>query len=366
MKRIAITGAAGLLGWHAFCALTAQGGVTPIRIARTTFEDELALAEALQGCDAVLHCAGVNRADPEVVETANPRIAQQLVDALERTGTRAHIVYTNSTQAGSDTPYGRSKLQAAQILAQWCSRHDLPFTDLIVPNVFGEGGKPFYNSVVSTFCHQLARGEQPSVLVDRELNLVHALDVAEAMLAALNRVTVGTQGFAGTTLRVSDLLAKLQLLSATYARGELPLVAQAFDLALFNTYRSYLYPDSYPTALTPRTDQRGRLVEVVRAHGGGQTFVSTTRPGITRGNHYHLRKIERFVVLQGQATIRLRRLGGEQVQSFEVSGEAPVVVDIPTLHTHNITNTGDTELTTLFWTNEFFDPARPDTFPLVV
>ncbi|MBT9455999.1 MAG: NAD-dependent epimerase/dehydratase family protein [Burkholderiaceae bacterium] len=366
MKRIAITGAAGLLGWHAFCALTAQGSATPIRISRATFEDAQALAEALRGCDAVLHCAGVNRADPDVVETANPRIAQKLVDALERTGTRAHIVYTNSTQAGTDTPYGRSKQQAAQILEHWCSQHQVPFTNLIVPNVFGEGGKPFYNSVVSTFCHQLARGEQPSVLVDRELSLVHALDVAEAMLAALDPVAPGTKGFEGTTLRVSDLLAKLRDLSSTYARGELPMVAAPFDRALFNTYRSYLYPDMYPTSLTPRTDQRGRLVEVVRAHGGGQTFVSSTRPGITRGNHYHLRKIERFVVLQGQATIRLRKLGDEHVQTFDVSGEAPVVVDIPTLHTHNITNTGDTELTTLFWTNEFFDPARPDTFPMIV
>ena len=132
---------------------------------------------------------------------------------------------------------------------------------------------------------------------------------------------------------------------------------------LFNTYRAALFPAHYPIALTAHSDDRGRLVETVRAHGGqGQTFVSTTRPGITRGEHFHLGKVERFVVLSGQARISLRRVFHEDVVSFDVSGDAPAVVDMPTMWVHNITNTGDTEVTTLFWTHSLFDADNPDTY----
>jgi UDP-2-acetamido-2,6-beta-L-arabino-hexul-4-ose reductase len=132
---------------------------------------------------------------------------------------------------------------------------------------------------------------------------------------------------------------------------------------LFNTYRAALFPNHYPIALTAHADERGRLVETVRAHGGqGQTFVSTTRPGITRGEHFHLGKVERFVVLSGRARISLRRVCTDEIVSFDVSGEAPAVVDMPTMWVHNITNIGDTELTTLFWTHSLFDPDNPDTF----
>jgi UDP-2-acetamido-2,6-beta-L-arabino-hexul-4-ose reductase len=149
--------------------------------------------------------------------------------------------------------------------------------------------------------------------------------------------------------------------------GDVPAFADQLEVDLFNTYRAALFPAGYPIALTPRADQRGRLVETVRSHGnGGQTFVSTTVPGVTRGEHYHLTKIERFVVLSGQATISLRRLFTTEVLDFPVTGEDPVVIDMPTMWVHNITNTGDTELTTLFWTDTLFDPESPDTFPVPV
>ena len=149
-----------------------------------------------------------------------------------------------------------------------------------------------------------------------------------------------------------------------YTAGDIPPLLCDLDVDLFNTLRAAMFPSHYPIPLGARSDGRGSLVEVVRSHGGqGQTFVSSTRPGLTRGEHFHLRKIERFVVLAGRATIRLRRLFSPEIVTFTVSGVQPCIVDMPTLWSHNITNTGSSHLTTLFWTNELFDPDRPDTHP---
>jgi UDP-2-acetamido-2,6-beta-L-arabino-hexul-4-ose reductase len=153
---------------------------------------------------------------------------------------------------------------------------------------------------------------------------------------------------------------------SSYRSGVLPTMDNRFEWALFNTLRFSMFPAAYPLPLERKTDNRGHLVETVKASSGGQSFVSSTHPGITRGNHYHRRKFERFLVLAGTADISLRRLFSPDVVSFTVSGEQPSPIDMPTLHTHNITNIGDTELITMFWTNEIFDPNRPDTYALMV
>jgi len=166
---------------------------------------------------------------------------------------------------------------------------------------------------------------------------------------------------------VQTVFDTVQRFNELYATGDVPPLLTDLDLDLFNTLRAARFPAHYPMALSPRTDERGSLVEVVRAHGSqGQTFVSTTKPGITRGEHFHLRKVERFVVLSGHARISLRKLFTDEVVSFDVTGAAPAIIDMPTMWVHNITNTGASELTTLFWTHELFDPASPDTFPQAV
>jgi UDP-2-acetamido-2,6-beta-L-arabino-hexul-4-ose reductase len=168
----------------------------------------------------------------------------------------------------------------------------------------------------------------------------------------------------GTPTTVQSVFDILSRFNGLYATGDIPSLLFPMDVDLFNTLRSARFPGHYPIVLSPRTDNRGSLVEVVRSHGGhGQTFVSTTKPGITRGEHFHLRKVERFVVLRGGARISLRKLFTDEVVCFDVTGEAPVIVDMPTMWVHNITNTGESELTTLFWAHELFDPAAPDTFP---
>jgi UDP-2-acetamido-2,6-beta-L-arabino-hexul-4-ose reductase len=194
---------------------------------------------------------------------------------------------------------------------------------------------------------------------DKELTLLHAQNAVDLLTGA---VPVGALADLQCTETVSGVLARLHGYAELYGRGEIPSVADAFDRDLFNTYRSYTFPAQAPIGLTRHADPRGAFFEIIRSHGGpGQSSFSTTVPGVTRGDHYHRRKIERFTVLQGRARISLRRLYSEEVVSFEVSGEAPGAVDMPTLWAHNITNIGEDMLYTSFWTDDIFDPANPDT-----
>ena len=236
-----------------------------------------------------------------------------------------------------------------------------------IPNVFGEGGRPFYNSFVATFCYQLANDEPCTVDVDREVSLAHAQEVASVLA---DSALLGASGYrqpVTTSIKVSAVLAKLTEMRETYRASIFPDIDDPFDVALFNTLRSFLYAKSGPVLPFKRnTDNRGWLVETVKSHGGGQSFVSSTVPGITRGQHYHLGKVERFVVLSGSATIRMRKLFSSEVVEYPVTGEEPCAVEIPTLHTHSIINSGESPLLTLFWSNELFDPENPDTYGLLL
>jgi UDP-2-acetamido-2,6-beta-L-arabino-hexul-4-ose reductase len=359
--KVAVTGSSGFLGWHIRCGLHASN-IEHVGVGREHFSDAGALVSAIADCSAVVHAAGANRGDDAEVERTNIRLAQALNDAASGAARPPLIVYLNSTQFASDTPYGRSKKAAAEILGG----SGVPFLDLVLPGVFGEGGRPNYNSVVSTFCHQLTNGVELTIHSDAPVELVHAQDVADAVVGALGECRTGHERVQGERLTVVELAHRLQGLHARYEDGVVPPAPDRFGRALFNTLRSYRFPGLYPTQLDPRIDARGRLVELVKADTGGQTFISTTRPGVTRGQHYHRRKLERFAVVEGEATISLRRLFDSHVVSFEVSGERPVAVDMPTLHTHNITNVDEGELVTVFWTDEIFDPEATDTYPEAV
>lgn len=366
MLRIGITGANGFLGWHLRAHLHHRQDVRLSTADRDTFADPGKLRAFVSGVDAIVHLAAVNRApDAEVLE-GNVRPAEQLLAACEAAGAKPHILFTNSTQRGRDTPYGRAKAAAAERLRQWGESNGAGFTNLILPHLFGECGRPFYNSAVATFCHQIANGEAPKIIVDAELELMHAQRVAGRIVAMIETRTTGEQRLEGTRITVSDVLARLQAIAARYRDLVIPPLATPFELDLFNAYRSYLYPGHYPVRLALRSDARGELFEAVKSLHGGQCFLSTTRPGITRGNHYHHHKLERFLVASGEATIRVRRLLTDETVEFRVCGAQPAYVDMPALHTHSITNTGTGDLLTLFWAHEIFDPAAPDTHPEIV
>lgn len=356
--RIVLTGADGFLGWHARVRLRAITGHELVPVGRDNWAE---LPSLVADADAVVHLAGVNRGEPDEVERGNVRLAEQVANAVAEAGRPIRVVFANSIQSGNGTPYGVGKERAAHVLASAAGTAGSHFVDVLLPNLFGEHGRPAYNSFVATFVDTLARGGVPEVQ-DREVDLLHAQGAAQSLIDAL---TTGESTLAppATPSTVAGVLAMLQEFDALYPSGDLPVLDTPLRVDLFNTYRVALFPERYPIALTAHSDDRGRLVETVRAHGGqGQTFVSTTRPGITRGEHFHLGKVERFVVLGGQARISLRRAFHSQIVSFDVSGADPVAIDMPTMWAHNITNTGETEVTTLFWTQALFDPDSPDTY----
>lgn len=372
--RVGVTGGGGFLGWHVFCHSLTRDDVEVYRIPRDALGSAEQLAPHLAGCSSVIHLAGVNRAPDEEVRRENLRLASVVAGAVERTPDVQGVVFANSVQAEGSSVYGAAKRDAGEILAQAASRQEATFADVLFPNLFGEHGRPFYNSFVATFCHQFAVGEEPRVDGAGEVPLLHAQEAARILLDAAVQGHRGRLSPSGRPARVQDVAEILARQSDSYANRVIPPLHDAFETGLFNQLRSYACrvnpfatgPTRFDLGdlLVRHSDARGDLVETVRSRAGeGQVFVSTTRPGVTRGNHFHTRKVERFVVLSGRAVIGLRRVGFEQPLNIAVSGDAPAIVDQPTLWTHNITNVGDTELLTLFWVNEIFDPSDADTFP---
>jgi len=366
--RIVVTGAAGLLGWHAaarlharICAARYHGETPPVELVtldRAAFSDPGRLAAAITGAGAVLHFAGINRVSPDDLEAANPAIAEALVAGCRAAGTTPHIVYANTIHAGADNPYGRSKRRAGEILAGLGGA----YTDLVLPHIFGEGARPRYNNVTATLIEALLAGEVPEINPEGAVRLLHAGAAAQAAVGAALDGTTGRLEPEARPITVPDLWAKLSEFHESYQANIYPDLSDPFDLALFNSYRAATYPGGWPRPLKLNTDPRGTLFEAVKGGGGGQTFLSWTMPGITRGDHFHLEKVERFLVVEGAAVIRIRRVLGEEVWQFPVSGLRPAPVDMPCLHTHSIENTGGRPLLTLFWTHEMFDPAAPDTY----
>ena len=359
--RLGITGSDGMLGWHLRCYLKQFDDVEVALANRETFADSSALEAFVGDVDAIAHFAGQIRGSDEEIAATNPGLAERLVAACEARGVTPHVVYSSSTHIDGDSVYGASKRRAGDILAAWAERSGARFCNLVLPHVFGERTRPNYNSAVATFAHQLASGEEPVVNSAGKVELLHAQDVAARVLQICRDGETGTSREQGEPLGVSELAERLRHMASSYENLVIPDVRDKLELRLFNQYRQYLFPDFYPRTLQLNSDDRGDLVEVVKNLNGGQAFFSTTKPGITRGNHFHYNKIERFLVLQGQARIEIRQLFSDTVHAFDVSGDTPAFIDMPTLHTHNITNTGDTPLLTLFWAHEIFDPDAPDT-----
>lgn len=360
--RIVLTGAGGFLGWHLRCRLRALHDHDVVAVDRAAMAD---LDRLVSDADAIVHVAGVNRADDSELVADNVALAQAVSDAALKAGSHPRIVFANSIHAGNGTPYGGGKQRAAEILSAAADQVGTPFVDVHLPNLFGEHGRPGYNSFVATFCHEVYAGREPAVN-DNVVELLHVQDAAQTLIEALSGPS-RIERPAGEPHTVSEVLALLRSFETLYRAGEIPDLSTRFATDLFNTYRAASFEQRGPIPFEKRSDHRGSLVEAVKAHGGsGQTFFSTTVPGVTRGEHFHLRKIERFVVIGGTARIQLRRLFSDRVIDFDVSGDAPVAIDMPTMWSHNITNTGDTELLTLFWTDSIFDPDHPDTYPEVV
>lgn len=367
--KIAVTGSKGLLGWHTSahlhaenCAAQFGGEKCPfeiVQIDHPLFQNSEELRKALHKVDAVIHYAGVNREEDEVVEAANPSIATQLVDAIRDVGVTPAIVYANSTHAVTpDTAYGRSKKRAGEILAEATDK----FTNLVLPHIFGECARPYYNNVTATLIDKIYKSEEAEINPCGQVSLLHAGAVADIAVDCLVNGFSGTLEPESCEMSVTALYQKLEKFHELYCENIFPDVSNPFDLQLFNAYRSAGYPSTYPRRLKLNKDSRGVLFETAKGGNMSQTFMSTTVPGVTRGDHFHIGKIERFLVTHGEAIIRLRKVLTDELVEFRVSGEEPVAIDMIPLHTHSIENVGEGNLQTFFWTHEMFDVSKPDTY----
>lgn len=368
MKKIGITGQNGFVGYHLYQTLNLfKDEFTLIAFDRSFFEDGARLDEFVSQCDVIVHLAALNRHnDPEVIYEMNTQLVKKLVASLERTQSQAHIIISSSTQEERDNLYGKSKKEGRLMLSEWSNRAGGRFTGMIIPNVFGPFGHPYYNSVVATFCHQISHHETPKIDVDGQLKLIYVGELVEEILNAI-RIEDNThelQILHTAEAKVSEILALLQHYKEIYQeKGEFPAINSPFEHKLFNTYRCYMDIANYfPRKFTQHTDNRGAFVEIARIGIPGQVSFSTTVAGITRGNHFHTRKIERFAVIKGKALIQLRKIGTEEVLDFYLDGEESAYVDMPIWYTHNIKNIGEDTLYTIFWINEPYDASDPDTY----
>jgi UDP-2-acetamido-2,6-beta-L-arabino-hexul-4-ose reductase len=368
MLKIGITGQAGFVGTHLYNTI----GLHPEEFARVPFEKDFfsnqqQLEQFVSQCDVIVHLAAMNRHnDPQVIFDTNIELAQKLVDALECTQSKAHVIFSSSTQEERDNEYGKSKKASRELIYNWSQKSGGKFTGLIISNVFGPFGHPNYNSVIATFCHQLSHHETPTIAVDGELKLIYVGELVEAIVSEIRSSKSQAEMVVPhtATAKVSQILSLLEKYKSEYQeKGIIPSIATTFELNLFNTFRCYMdIKNHFPVSFVEHTDDRGSFVEIIRLGVGGQVSFSTTVPGITRGNHYHTRKIERFAVIKGKALIQLRRIGTNEVLDFYLNGENPSYVDMPIWYTHNIKNIGDEVLYTNFWINEFYDPNDSDTY----
>lgn len=372
LKKIGITGQNGFVGSHLYNTLGLFAEeFERIDFQKEFFEDEAKLDEFVAQCDVIVHLAAMNRHESEqfIYET-NVALAKKMVASLERTNSKAHVLISSSTQEERDNLYGKSKREGREVIVNWANNNDGKVTGLIIPNVFGAFGKPFYNSFVATFCHQLTHGETPTIANDGEVKLIYVQELVDLIIEEIRSEKSQPELFIEPTSinKVSEVLVLLNEYKSKYFDGgEIPAINNTFEHNLFNTYRSYIdYATHYPVKFTQHTDPRGAFVEVIRLGIGGQCSFSTTVPDITRGNHYHTRKIERFAVIKGKALIQLRKIGTDEVLDFYLDGNEPAYVDMPIWYTHNIKNIGEEELYTIFWINEAFNPEDADTYFLEV
>ncbi len=363
--KILITGANGFVGKNLVANLKARTMDELFLYDLDSTEDQL--KEWTGECDFVVHLAGVNRPkDANEFKTGNSDFTAHLLDLLKKNP--VPVAMTSSIQAALDNPYGISKLAAEKEVFSFGEQFGVPVYVWRMPNIFGKWCRPNYNSAVATFCHNIANNLDVFVSdPNKVMTLIYIDDVVSLIMSAMTGAIIpGEDGFCRpepvyqiSLGKIVDTLREFKSCPDTLMLDNLRGVRKC----LYSTYLSYLPTDRFSYSLTAHTDPRGLFAEFFKTDGIGQFSVSTTAPGITRGNHWHNTKIEKFLVVAGKAELCFRKIGTSEVIRYEVSGELPAVVDIPPGYTHNIKNISENEtLVTLIWANEVFDPSSPDTY----
>ena len=367
MKTILVTGSAGFVGRNLCVALRRHGGFEVLEFCSDHTPAELEQLSAR--ADIVFHLAGVNRPknESEFAE-GNANLTRQLCGYLTAAGSRVPLVFTSSVQAEMDNAYGRSKKEAEEAVLEYHRLTGAPVCIYRLSNIFGKWSRPDYNTVVATFCHNISR-DLPVQMSDRKkiLRFVYIDDVVRAFLEIADRAEHDSMATHCEVQPVYSIaLGALHDLFVSFREGRkkslLPDLSEPLTKYLYSTYVSFYDTGSLACPVDLKTDERGWLFELVKSPYAGQIFVSRTRPGITRGNHYHDTKIEKFCVIQGAGIIRFRHILNGEIIEYPVNDRTIRIVDIPPGYTHSIENIGTTDMMTLFWANEIFDPQRPDTY----
>lgn len=369
--RIVITGADGFIGKNLRVRLGELGHTDVACITRATPQEtlQLALAEA----DCVFHLAGVNRPqDPADFASGNAGLTQAVCATLAAADRRARLVLSSSTQAAQDNPYGRSKLDAEAAVRVYGAASGAPVHVFRLPNVFGKWARPNYNSAVATFCHNVAHGLPISVNdAAPPLSLVYVDDVVQAFVDCLNAPSSNepdrhTEVAPVYTTTVAEVAAAVRGFAESRCTLLTPRVGTGLTRALYSTYISYLPAQAFAYQVPRHADSRGEFVEMLKTPDAGQFSYFTAHPGVTRGEHYHHSKTEKFLVLKGTAHFGFRHIITGEAHELVVCGGEGQIVDTVPGWTHNITNVGEEEMIVMLWANEIFDRERPDTVVMKV
>ena len=368
--KVLVTGSNGFVGKNLLERLSRIEEIETLTFSR---EDTLETLESkVQEADFIFHLAGINR--PENIEEfykGNRDLSAQIVDILKKAGKKTPVLLSSSTQAAQDNDYGKSKREAEELLETYAVETGGVAYIYRLPNVFGKWSKPNYNTVIATWCHNVTH-DLPVQVNDEsvELSLVYIDDVVEQFVRHLDEN--GQEGVVKPEVApvYKKSLGEIRdlLLAFKESRTALtvPRVGRGFERALYATYLSFLPTDKFSYELLGHQDDRGTFYEFVKTLDSGQFSISTTVPGITRGNHYHNTKNEKFLVIKGEASIKHRQIHGDDIIEYKVSDRKMEVVEMIPGYTHDITNIGDTEMVLLLWANETFDRDNPDTYFLKV
>jgi UDP-2-acetamido-2,6-beta-L-arabino-hexul-4-ose reductase len=368
VKTILVTGASGFIGKNLCAKLETIEGITLLKYTIENSRDDL--IRFIRDADFIFHTAGVNRPkDESEFTTGNQELTESIIQILQDANKKIPVLLTSSTQASLDNPYGKSKLAAENALLAWSKESGSPVYVYRLPGVFGKWCQPNYNSVVATFCYNIANG-LPVQISDPsyEVTLVYIDEVVDEFLRALEGITqIPNEGrysiprtFEITLANLNDRITFLHNSRTTLV---VPNLEDTLNKYLYATYISYLATDNFSYKLQTNTDNRGWLAEFIKSKQFGQIFISKTKPGISRGDHWHHTKIEKFLVVEGDAEILFRnKIDSQDKISYKVTGDVPTVLDIPTGYVHSITNIGSSDLITIFWANEILDKERPDTY----
>jgi UDP-2-acetamido-2,6-beta-L-arabino-hexul-4-ose reductase len=368
--KILVTGAKGFVGKNLIAELKNKGYTDIIEFSRET--DKSFLDQYAKECEFVFHLAGVNRPnDEKEFMEGNFEFTSELLELLKKHNNKSPILITSSIQAERDNPYGRSKKAGEDLLFYYGKEAEVKVLVYRLPNLFGKWSKPNYNTVVATYCYNISRGLDIQVNnSNAELILCYIDDVLEEFIKALedNPTKKDDYCFVPIThnVKLGELAETIIGFKESRTNLSIPNMEDGLIKKLYSTYLSFLPEDEFSYDLKMNCDKRGSFTEFIRTPERGQVSVNISRPGITKGNHWHHTKNEKFLVVSGEGLIRFRKIDFDEILEYRVSGDKLQVVDIPTGYTHSIVNIGETDLITVMWANECFNPDKPDTFFLEV